>query len=327
MRGRSRFFSQNGYQLPMQQSVERRNNFDVTNTVDTTDPAAVSAEINRIFGKLYPKASTRVLSRSVKDLARIHHGEYPGYRGCDTGYHDLQHTLDVTLAMARLMDGYERSPDRGDALGPSHFALGVITACFHDVGYLRRATDTRHKNGAEYTLRHVTRGAKFLADYLHVVGMAKFNAAAAQIIHFTGYERPVHKIKVQSPAFRLLGHLLGTADIIAQMSDRCYLEKCRDRLFLEFIEGGLAARDDTDSRAGIQFRSAEDLVVKTPAFYKVALTRLNDQLGGVYRYAETHFGGKNLYLEMIDKNVQFAVEVARQRDLSLLRRLPPSTDE
>jgi hypothetical protein len=30
---------------------------------------------------------------------------------------------------------------------------------------------------------------------------------------------------------------------------------------------------------------------------------------------------------MIDKNVQFAVEVARQRDLSLLRRLPPSTDE
>ena len=33
--------------------------------------------------------------------------KYPGYRACDTEYHNLQHTLDVTLAMARLMDGYE----------------------------------------------------------------------------------------------------------------------------------------------------------------------------------------------------------------------------
>src|SRR4026209_1292132 len=166
MRGGTRFFSHSGYQLPMQHSVERRNNFDVTNTVDTTDPAAVSAEINRIFGKLYPKASTRVLSRSVKDLARIHHGEYPGYRGCDTGYHNLQHTLDVTMAMARLMDGYERSNNGTGILGPRLFGFGVVTAVFHDAGYLRRTSDTRHKKGAEYTLKHVARGAKFLEEYL-----------------------------------------------------------------------------------------------------------------------------------------------------------------
>lgn len=307
--------------------MESRNNFDVTNQVNTTDPAAVNGEVNRIFAALYPKASTRVLKRSFKDLVRLHHGEYPGYRACDTSYHDLQHTLDVTLAMARLMDGYERSRDRTDTLGPRLFGFGIVMALFHDIGYLRRASDTRHKNGAEYTLKHVTRGARFLEEYLNELGMAKLAPLAAQIVHFTGYERPVQKIRLPNLTFRLLGNMLGSADIIAQMADRCYLEKCRDRLFIEFVEGGLAARDEADHRPSVQFKSAEDLVVKTPSFYRSAMARLDDQLAGAYRYAETHFGGRNLYLETIDKNIRFAAEVARQRDLSLLRRSPPRPEE
>jgi hypothetical protein len=306
---------------------ERRNNYDVTNRVNTTDPAAVSGEVNRIFVELYSGASAPVLNRAFKDLVRLHHGDYPGYRACDTGYHNLQHTLDVTLAMARLMDGYERSRDRGEALGSRLFAFGVVTALFHDIGYLRRATDSRHKNGAEYTFKHVTRGARFLEAYLSELGMAKLALAASRIIHFTGYERSVQSIRLPNPTFRLLGNLLGTADIIAQMADRCYLEKCRDRLFPEFIDGGLAARDEDDHRPSVQFRSAADLVVKTPSFYRTAMARLDDQLGGAYQYAETHFGGPNLYLEAIDSNIRFATEVAKQRDLSLLRRAPPRPDE
>jgi hypothetical protein len=57
------------------------------------------------------------------------------------------------------------------------------------------------------------------------------------------------------------------------------------------------------------------------------MARLEDQLAGAYRYAETHFGGRNLYIETIDKNILFAAEVARQRDLSLLRRSPPRLEE
>ncbi len=307
--------------------MERRNNYDVSNRVDTTDPVAVNGEVNRIYVALYPKALTRVLNRSFKDLARLHHGEYPGYRASDTSYHNLQHTLDVTLAMARLMDGYERSSDRADTFGPRLFGFGIVTALFHDIGYLRRATDTRHKNGAEYTLKHVTRGARFLVEYLNELGLATLAPMAAQIVHFTGYERPVQKIRLPNLTFRLLGHMLGTADIIAQMADRCYLEKCRDRLFAEFVEGGLAARGESDHRPNIQFKSPEDLVVKTPSFYKTAMARLDDQLSGAYRYAGTHFGGRNLYIESIDKNIQFATEVARLRDLSLLRRSPPRPEE
>jgi len=309
--------------------MERRNDYDVTNKVNTTDPPSVNTEVNRIFLDLYPDASTHVLNRSFRDLARLHKGEYPGYRACDTGYHNLQHSLDVTLAMARLMDGYERSyhDHRTEALGAKLFRFGVVTALFHDVGYLRKVNDMRHKNGAEYTLKHVARGAKFLEEYISRLGMAELAPIASEIIHFTGYERPIQKIHVLNLTFRLLGNMLGTADIIAQMADRCYLEKCRDRLYPEFVEGGLAARDDTDHRAGVMFKSAEDLVTKTPKFYKTATTRLNNHLGSAYGYADKHFGGQNLYLDEITKNIDYAVEVAERRDLSLLRRTPPRPGE
>jgi hypothetical protein len=309
--------------------MERRNDYDVTNQVNTTDPASVITEVNRIFLELYPNSSTHVLNRSFRDLTRLHKGEYPGYRACDTGYHNLQHSLDVTLAMTRLMDGYERSHDshRTEALGAKLFRFGVVTALFHDIGYLRKVNDMRHKNGAEYTLKHVTRGGKFLEEYMSRLGMAELAPIASQIIHFTGYERPIRKIHVPNLTFRLLGNMLGTADIIAQMADRCYLEKCRDRLYPEFVEGGLAARDDTDHRAGVMFKSAEDLVNKTPKFYETATVRLNDHLGSAYGYADKHFGGQNLYLDEITKNIDYAVEVAEQHDLSLLRRTPPHPGE
>ncbi len=307
--------------------MERRNDFDVTNKVNTTEPASVETEVSRIFLELYPSSPTEILQRSFTDFARLYSGEYPGYHACDTGYHNVQHSLDVTLAMARLMDGYERVREHSEALGAKLFSFGVVTALFHDIGYLRRINDMRHKNGAEYTLTHVTRGAKFLEEYMASLGMAELAPVASQIVHFTGYERPIAKLQVPSLTFRLLGNMLGTADIIAQMADRCYLEKCRDRLYPEFVEGGLAARDEADRRASVMFKSPEELVVKTPSFYRTATVRLDQQLGSAYGYAEQHFGGQNLYLDEIDKNIQYAVAVAENRDLSLLRREPPQPGE
>ena len=307
--------------------MPRRNDYDVTDQVNTTEPVSVNGEVNRIFLELYPNASTHLLNRCFRDLTRLQMGEFPGYHACDTSYHNLQHSLDVTLAMARLMDGYERTQNRSGELGARLFRFGIVTALFHDIGYLRKVNDTRHKNGAEYTLKHVTRGAKFLEDYMNRIGMAELASIASQLIHFTGYEKPIAKIDVPNLSFRLIGNMLGTADIIAQMADRCYLEKCRDRLYPEFVEGGLAARDESDWRSSVMFRSVGDLMVKTPHFYKTATVRLNDQLGSAHGYAGKHFGGQNLYFDEIEKNMQYATAVAQQGDLTLLRREPPTPGE
>ncbi len=307
--------------------MPRRNDYDVTDLVNTTDPASVNAEVNRIFLDLYPKASTHLINRCFRDLTRLQAGEYPGYHACDTDYHNLQHSLDVTLAMARLMDGYERTRQRSAELGARLFRFGIVSALFHDIGYLRKVNDTRHRNGAEYTLKHVTRGAKFLEEYMNRIGMAELAPIASKLIHFTGYEKPIARIDVPNLTFRLIGNMIGTADIIAQMADRCYLEKCRDRLYPEFVQGGLAARDESDRRSSVMFRSVQDLMLQTPRFYKTATARLNEQLGGAHGYAGKHFGGQNLYFDEIDKNMQYASSVAEKRDLSLLRREPPTLDE
>ena len=83
------------------------------------------------------------------------------------------------------------------------------------------------------------RNAVFLVFMLPGLGLARYAEVGPLVLQFTGYERPVETIRLDDPMLRLLGSLLGSADIIAQMSDRCYLEKCRDRLYPEFVEGGI----------------------------------------------------------------------------------------
>lgn len=299
----------------------RRNDFDVTNRIQTTDPAAVQREIARLFRLLYPGAAHGPMDTAFTDMIRLYRGDYPGYQACDTAYHDVQHVMDVTLAMARLMDGYERSRRATPALGVRLFQLGIITALFHDMGYVRATNDTTARNGAEYTLNHVSRGAAFLKNYLPNVGMGDLSLAGAELVHFTGFEKRVADILVQDPLLRMLGSLLGSADIIAQMSDRCYLEKCRDRLYEEFVAGGIAVKE-TETGKEIVFDSGDDLVRKTPAFFDTAVNRLEYDLGGAYNYAATHFGGFNLYMHAATKNVHFAKQISVSATYSL-RRAPP----
>lgn len=300
----------------------RRSEFDVTNRINTTDPVCVMLEVVRIYKALYNRAGAPVLVRAFEDSARLYRGEYPGYAACDTQYHDVQHVLDVTLAMARLMDGYERSRADAPALGERLFQLGVICALYHDSGYIRRANDTRHVNGAEYTRTHVSRGGKLLRDYLPTLGMDDLAEVAPQILHFTGYERPVSEIRLANPLHRLVGSLLGSADIIAQMSDRCYLEKCRDRLFPEFLVGGITRQKTTKGEV-VVFADADDLLRKTPSFYANASKRLDGELNGGYRYAQAHFGGTNHYMEAVRQNIRYAERV--ETGELQLRRQPPVT--
>jgi len=310
----------------MTAETQRRSDYDVTNRINTTDPKIVSEAVCGIYRNLYQQDTARNLPQAFADLARLYRGEYPGFRECDTDYHDLQHVLDVTLGMARLLDGCVRAAGSA-ALSERLFRLGIVSALYHDCGYIRRRKDTKHANGAEYTTVHVARGVEFLEEYLPKIGMADLVPAASRIVHFTGYEIPVDRIRVPAPEFRLLGNLLGSADILTQMADRCYLEKCYDRLYPEFVRGGIARRRHRDGSEEIVFASAADLIFKTPRFYQNATRRLKEDLGGCYNYVERHFGGQNLYFDELEKNINHARALAVEGNISLLRRRPPRTTE
>ena len=303
----------------------RGNDYDVSARINTTDSRVVNGEVKRIYLALYPAAPTRQFDHAFRDLTRLYKGEFPGYHPCDTPYHDLQHALEVTLAMARLIDGYERAHTATQPFGDSLFRLGVITALFHDAGYVRKLNDHRHANGAEYTLTHVSRGARFLQEYLPQIGMAEMAGVAAGLIHFTDFDLPAAKVKVPAPIYRLLGNMLGSADLIAQMSDRCYLEKCRDRLYPELVTAGLTTKRTAQGMKQVVFASGEDLLMNTPKFFREVSTRLEVELGGCHVYVEQHFGGQNPYLKEVNRNIQRARDMGARRDASMLKRDPPET--
>jgi hypothetical protein len=211
-----------------------------------------------------------------------------------------------------LIDGHERVCASAERLGPRRAMLGVLVALLHDTGYLRRAAESDVANGAVFTRVHVTRSAEFAAAYLPQVGFAGEAPLAARLVHFTGYEIDLDDIEVADPRDRMLGWMAGTADLIGQMSDRTYLEKCRDFLYPEFVWADIA-RD--------KYASAADLIMKTPDFYdNVARRRIEHKLGRADRFAEAHFDGPSLYQSEIDRNIRFLRQVIAAAELARLRR-------
>ena len=301
---------------------DRLNQNDVTNRVNVEDPQRVRDTVLGLFAVRYPGADFTALARAFDDFAALFGGRYPGYLACDTLYHDLRHTLDMTLAMARLIDGHERVCAPSERLGPRRAVLGVLVAMLHDTGYLRRAAESHVANGAVFTKVHVSRSAEFAAAYLPQIGFGAEAGLAARLVHFTGYEMDLDEIQVARPHERMLGWMVGTADLIGQMSDRMYLEKCRDFLYAEFVWANIARERFADGHEVVRYASAADLMVKTPGFYEhVARARIEKKLGGADRFAEAHFDGPNPYQSEIERNIGFLRQLVEAAELGRLRRL------
>ncbi|HHQ14242.1 MAG TPA: hypothetical protein ENK16_04385, partial [Chromatiales bacterium] len=107
---------------------DRRNDFDVCNEVQVSSTHAVRNAVQELFQHSFPAADFDAIWLAFHDFDRLFDGRYEDYLGCDTVYHDKQHSLDMTLAMARLLTGYERSCSAEDRLGAERAVLGVITA-------------------------------------------------------------------------------------------------------------------------------------------------------------------------------------------------------
>lgn len=289
---------------------------DPTRTVDLEDPRAVLAAIDVVllqrFGSQYGRP---VLEQAIFDLARAFRGEYPGLLRCDTHYHDLRHALDSGLAMVRLIDGQAAATaaDSAEYIDAEHALLGVLLALYHDIGMLRNETEG-HLQGAQLTPVHEARGVVFMHDYLNRSPLAHLAKKAALIM--------VTRLDWHMPATmtgldRALSCLLGTADILSQLADRCYLEKCRDFLFVEFSAIGLAGSP------GLPYPDPESLLKNTPSFYTGLLCRrIEIEYAEADRFMRRHFGGDCPYDESIKRNIRFLEGLLASEQLSRLQRMP-----
>src|SRR6188768_3870519 len=117
--------------------------------VDTRDLSAVQSEVAGIFHRLFPGADSNFIAEAFASTERWFTGRYPGFQAIDAQYHDLEHTLQGTLCLARILRGRHFAAVR-PTLTPKAFELGLFAILMHDTGYLKRIEDTEG-TGAKYT--------------------------------------------------------------------------------------------------------------------------------------------------------------------------------
>jgi len=264
--------------------------------IDCQDQEAVFAEITKIISLL---GADRVMARFqqvYEDIVRLFNGEYPGYRASNTKYHNLEHTIMVTLATARLVHG---SIKGGFRFTPEHILLGLLAALFHDAGLIQTKQD-KNGTGAKYTIGHEKRSIRFMRKNLEKKNFTRQQMDdCAQLIKCTNLDIDAADIFFRSQEIGNLGKIVGSADLLAQMADRLYLEKLI-LLFKEFEEAGIP-----------DFDSEIELLEKTEGFYKnVTRKRLANGFGNIAANMVNHFKDRwdidrDLYSESIEKNINY----------------------
>lgn len=299
------------------------NQSDVTGSVNMTNPSAVADAVCDIFGRRYPGFNEALMRRAFDDIVDAFWGRYPGLLQCDTPYHDLRHSFGTALLMARLVDGFEAAHGADvPALGVDEGTLAVLLALYHDIGFLRLATESAI-NGASLIRDHEQRSVDFMRDYLADGPLSRF-AYQADLIHATNFSKPLAETLAGLPRrLHVVGQMLGTADLVSQIAGRYYLERCRYFLFREFVVAGADRATGANGETIILYATPEDLLRKTPDFYEhLAKRRLEGDFDHIYRYLAPHFGGDDPYARAMQRNLDFLKGLIARNDFSALRRRP-----
>jgi len=289
---------------------------------DPADAECIRRETETVLREHFPDYDGTIFRRAFEDVQRLFFGTYPGYRASNTKYHDFEHTCSVILAMVRLMYG---AMAEGEDFTEEECLKGLLSALFHDVGLIQDEDDAQG-TGAKYTVGHEERSILFMRRNLEELFDNDDIEDIADCIRCTILSMSPSKVAFRTEGMRKMGYFLGSADLLAQIADRYYLEKLL-LLFEEFQEAKLPGYD-----------TAFDLLLKTRTFYQdVARMRLDDEFNKVDRFMGAYFKNrwevdKDLYAEAIDRNLTYLDTILEdskddlERFLTNLRRGDMSVD-
>jgi hypothetical protein len=279
--------------------------------VKQTRPEDVLKAVKKIFCYSYTASKFSIINKCFKMIKKLFLGKYPGYKKCNTEYHNLGHTMDAFLAASRLIDGYNIKEKKiGEALAVNL----LLAALFHDTGYIQEIGDD-DGTGAKYTKNHVERSVVFVMNNAFRLGLnSQSRELIAKIISCTGVRVEWDYIHFDTETEKITGAILGSADLLGQMSDRKYLEKLMF-LYYEFKEAGIAG-----------FDTEYDIIKNTVNFYQVTMDKFEDTYLGVYRYAQDHFRLRNdtdanLYMEAIDRQMNYLKKIIEDSSTNFRHKL------
>jgi hypothetical protein len=269
--------------------------------VDTKDTATIRSEVTSIYLSLFPASSPAFISEAFHWAEDSFLGRHPDFQAIDAKYHDMEHTLQVTLCYVRLLKGYQCA-GVSPPLTPRMFELALLAILLHDTGYLKRRNDTQG-TGAKYTLTHVSRSNDFAEKLLSEKGLAPTEIRSVQnMIRCTGLNAEVASIPFTNELERNLGFALATADLLGQMAAPDYIDKL-DILFQEFDESN---RFSSPAQGPGIYKSTDELRRKTPQFWcDYVLPKINQDFQGLYKYLNDPFpDGPNQYLDAVNLNIE-----------------------
>jgi hypothetical protein len=208
----------------------------------------------------------------------------------DALYHDVEHTMLVTLAGHDIFKGRALLMD-STPTDYSHFIVACLT---HDIGYVRgivkgddddgyvvdetgrKVSLPRGSSDAALAPYHVERSMLFVLD--RVAAIEELDGARiARAIGFTRF--PYQSLADETEADEE-GSLLRAADLIGQLGDPHYLRKA-NALYHEFEEIGLNKQ--------LGYDSPSDIVDKYPQFY---WNRVSPHIQAAIRYLNVTSSGR-----------------------------------
>jgi len=270
--------------------------------VDTKDSAAVEQEVQAAYLAMFTEGDSSFVGQAFQWTCDAFAGGYRDYVPIDALYHDLEHTLQGTLCMARLLRSRHEANGRPD-ITRRMFELGVLAILLHDTGYLKKQGDAKG-TGAKYTLTHVARSVQFAEELLAEKGFSIADIRSVQnMIRCTGVHVDLTRIPFQGEVEKVIGYALGTADLLGQMSAEDYIDKL-DILYAEFEE---SAKYYEGKMVGtLDFAGAEDLTRRTPSFWTgYVLPKLDRDFWGIYKFLNRPYpAGPNEYVRRINANIQ-----------------------
>ena len=279
--------------------------------IDNRDVEKIIEEVLRIFYYHYSEDSALRVRVAFSQVRSLFAGEFPGYRECLAEYHDFNHTMSVLLATARLLDGYNIER----VFLPDELAIQLLLAALlHDTGYIQEDWDTEG-TGAKYSPQHERRSIEFLERHAEVFEIEEPEIEPiVRLIQATDLKTDFAKITFPSEEQQDAGAILGSADILGQMSDRAYLEKL---LFLyhEFREAGIPG-----------YETEFDILRKTRDFYEAVKGRLRDTYLHVFEFAHHHFReryevNENLYIVAVDRQMAYLDKIIGDRSTNFRHKL------
>jgi hypothetical protein len=288
--------------------------------VTTKNPAAVEMAVQSAYLTLFPKGDRFFVPRIFGWASDCFHGRFGNYQPIDTRYHDFEHTLQGTLCMARLLV-HRQAAGATPVMGPRLVELGLLAILLHDTGYLKTVEDTEG-TGAKYTTIHVQRSVEFtgrlLADKMF---LPREIVSVQNMIRCTGLDAVLNLIPFQSEMEQVMGHVLGTADLLGQMAADDYVEKL-PILYAEFAEASRFAKQKANYVS--IFSSEGDLLAKTPIFWEnYVKPKLDRELGGLHRFLNNPYPeGPNWYLDRIENNIEKLRRLLAGETAKFLRNRP-----